>query len=132
MICLNFDSTRVKIDLDAISDNFTAIREKAGVPVMAVIKANAYGHGAVQIARRLQEQCAFFGVATLPEALELRRAGIEKPILLLGRMAPAAFPQAIREGIRPTIFLYEDAVALSEAATELGRELCQCLPPAIL
>ena len=120
MSALQYDNTYVVVDLDVLADNFRTICQKAGVPVLAVIKADAYGHGAVQIARLLQEQCAFFGVATLAEALELRRAGIEKPILLLGRMAPAAFPQAIREGIRPTIFLYEDAVALSEAATELG------------
>ena len=51
---MNFDSTRVKIDLDAISANFDAIAAKAKVPVMAVVKADAYGHGAIQVARLLQ------------------------------------------------------------------------------
>ena len=51
---MNFDSTRVKIDLDAISDNFDAIRAKAGTRVMAVVKADAYGHGAIQVARLLE------------------------------------------------------------------------------
>ena len=52
---MDFDSTRVVIDLDAITDNMDAIREKAGVPVMAVVKADAYGHGAVLVARLLQD-----------------------------------------------------------------------------
>ena len=117
---MNFDSTRVKIDLDAISDNFNAIRAKAGVPVMAVIKADAYGHGAIQVARLLQDRAAFFGVSSMLEATELRRAGLENPILILGHTPVKAFPIAIREGIRPTIFRYEDAVALSEAASAAG------------
>jgi len=117
---LNIDSTRVKIDLDAISDNFNAIREKARVPVMAVIKADAYGHGAIQVARLLQDRAAFFGVSSMLEATELRRAGLTNPILILGHTPVSAFPTAIREGIRPTIFRYEDAAALSEAAVAEG------------
>ena len=119
---MNFDSTRVKIDLDAISDNFDAIREKAGVPVMAIIKADAYGHGAIQVARLLREKCAFFGVSSMLEAMELRQAGLDTPILVLGHTPVNAFPTAIAEGIRPAIFHYEDAVALSQAAVTLGKE----------
>ncbi len=114
---MNYDNTRVKIDLDR---NFNAVRQKAGVPVMAVIKADAYGHGAVQVARLLQDQCAFFGVSSMLEAVELRQAGLKTPILILGHTPPNAFPTAIREGIRPAIFHYEDAVALSQAAQEAG------------
>ena len=113
---MDFDNTRVKIDLDAISDNIDAIREKAGVPVMAVIKADAYGHGAVQVARLLQDKCAFFCVSSILEAMELRQAGLTTPILILGHTPADAFPTAIREGIRPTIYRMEDAVALSKAA----------------
>ena len=113
---MNFDSTRVKIDLDAISHNFDAIRAKAKVPVMAVIKADAYGHGAIQVARLLQDRAAFFGVSSILEATELRRAGLKNPILILGHTPVKAFDAAIREAIRPTIFRYEDAVALSNAA----------------
>ena len=120
MIDLNFDNTRVRIDLDAIGRNFDAVREKAGVPVMAVVKADAYGHGAIQVARLLEDKCAFFGVSSMLEALELRQAGLTTPILILGHTPATAFPTAIREGIRPAIFHYEAAVALSEAAQELG------------
>ena len=117
---MNFDSTRVKIDLDAISRNFDAVREKAGVKVMAVVKADAYGHGAIQVARLLQDKCAFFGVSSMLEAMELRKAGLKTPILILGHTPVNAYPTAIREGIRPTIFHYEDARALSRAAQEAG------------
>ena len=118
---MNFDNTRVKIDLDIIERNFDAVREKAGVPVMAVVKADAYGHGAIQVARLLQDKCAFFGVSSMLEALELRQAGLTAPILILGRTPVSAFPHAVREEIRPTIFHYEDAVALSEEATRQGK-----------
>ena len=117
---MNFDSTRVKIDLDAILANFDAIAEKTKVPVMAVVKADAYGHGAIQVAQLLQDRCAFFGVSSQLEATELRRAGLTTPILILGHTPTTAFPAVIREGIRPTIFRWEDAVALSEAAVAAG------------
>ena len=121
MICLNFDSTRVKIDLDAISDNFAAIREKTKVPVMAVVKADAYGHGAIQVARLLEKDCAFFGVSSMLEAMELRKAGLNTPILILGNTPVSAFETAIREGIRPTIYCWEDAACLSQVALRLGK-----------
>lgn len=118
---MNFDSTWAVIDLDAISANFDAVRAKVGVSVMAVIKADAYGHGAVQVARLLEEKCAFFGVSSMLEAMELRRAGLTKPILVLGYTPVSTYPTAIQEGIRPAIFHYEDAAALSRAAVEAGK-----------
>ena len=117
---MNFDNTRVKIDLDAISRNFDAVREKSGVPVMAVIKGDAYGHGAIQIARLLERKAAFFGVSSMLEAMEIRRAGLRTPILILGHTPVQAFTTAIMENIRPTIYRYEDAVALSDAAQAIG------------
>ena len=119
---MHFDNTYVKIDLDIIRSNFEAVRAKAGVPVMAIVKADAYGHGAVQVARLLEGSCAFFGVSSMLEALELRQAGLKTPILILGHTPVTAFPLAIREGIRPTVFHYEDALSLSAAAAEVGLE----------
>ena len=115
---MRFDNTYVNIDLDAITANFRAIRQKAGVPVMAVVKADAYGHGAIQVARQLQAECAFFGVSSMLEAMELRQAGLENPILVLGHTRVAAFPEAVKENIRPTIYRYEDALALSQEAVK--------------
>ncbi len=117
---MSFDSTQLLIDLDAISRNIDAVREKSGKLVMAVVKADAYGHGAVQVARLLQDKCAFFGVSSILEALELRQAGVTTPILVLGYTPPEAFPTAVVGGIRPAIFHYEDAVALSQAAVSAG------------
>ncbi len=165
---MDFDNTWVSIDLDAIQANFDAVQAKAGVQVMAIIKADAYGHGAVQVARLLQDQCAFFGVSSMLEAVELRQAGVQTPILILGytpaatfgavqvarllqdqcaffgvssmleavelRQAgvqtpililgytPAAtFSAAVDQNIRPAIFRWEDALALSQTAQALGK-----------
>ena len=118
---MKLDSTYVKIDLDAIAANIAAVRQKAGVMVMAVIKADAYGHGAVQVARLLEGQCAFFGVSSVLEALELRQAGLKIPILILGHTPVSAYPAAIREDIRPAIFHYADALALSAEAVKQGK-----------
>ena len=117
---MSHDCTRAIIDLDAVSSNFDAVCRKAKVPVMAVIKADAYGHGAVPIARLLENRCAFFGVSSMSEALELRDAGIARPILILGYTPPQAFPDAVRLGIRPAIFRREDGEVLSRAAVEAG------------
>ena len=118
---MNFDNTYVKIDLDAIEANIDAIRSRVGVEVMAVIKADAYGHGAVQVARLLQDKCSFFGVSSILEAMELRRAGLYNPILILGHTPVRAFPALVQAEIRPTIFHYEDALALSKAAQLLDK-----------
>lgn len=115
-----FDNTQLIIDLDAIGQNIDAVRRKAGTQVMAIIKADAYGHGAVQVAKLLAEKCSFFGVSSMLEAMELRQAGIVTPILVLGHTPVSAFPTAIRCGIRPAIFRWEDALALSQASQEAG------------
>lgn len=117
---MTFDSTKLMIDLDAIGHNIAAVKARVNAPVMAIIKADAYGHGAVELARYLDDSCAFFGVSSILEALELRQAGIQKPILILGYTPESAFPDAIRQHIRPTIFRYEDGLALSQAAQALG------------
>ena len=117
---MEYANTYVKIDLDAIRENFQNICKKAGAPVMAVVKADAYGHGAVPVARELESMCAFFGVSSVAEALELKNAGLEKPILILGHTPPAAFPIVVEKKIRPAIFCLEDAQALSGEAVKQG------------
>ena len=118
---MNFDNTYVNIDLDIIARNFDIVRQKAGTDVMAVVKADAYGHGAIQVARLLEGKCRFFGVSSMLEARELRQAGLTSPILILGHTPAAHFPTAVAENIRPTIFHYEDALALSAEAVKQGR-----------
>ena len=118
---MQYDQTCLNIDLDAIAENFTAICRRAGTDVLAVVKADAYGHGAVQIARLLQDKCRFFGVSSMLEAQELRCSGIRNPILILGYTPITAFPLAVRDDIRPAIFHYEDAAALSQEAVRQGK-----------
>ncbi|MFN0141152.1 MAG: alanine racemase, partial [Pyrinomonadaceae bacterium] len=83
--------TFAEIDLDNLASNFGAARQFIGrdVSYMAVVKANAYGHGAIECARRLErEGVDWFGVAIPEEGVELRKAGIGKPILCLGSFWP--------------------------------------------
>ena len=118
---MSFDHTYLNIDLDQILGNFQAVAEKVNVPVMAIVKADAYGHGAIQVAKLLQESCAFFGVSSISEALELHQAALTKPILILGNSPISAFPHAIAADIRPTISNFADALALSETAVQMGK-----------
>lgn len=115
------DNTYVTVDLDAIAHNIEAVRKKAGVPVMAVVKADAYGHGAIPVAKLLENKCAFFGVSSISEALELRSAGIRTPILILGHTPSSAFSLAIEQDIRPSIFSLDGAWKLSEEAQKLNK-----------
>ena len=110
-----------EIDLTALRENFDYICRTVGGPICAVVKADAYGHGDNVIARVLQEAgAAGFAVSSLGEGRHLRRGGITTPILILGYTPVAAYPTAIRQGIRPSIFHYEDALALSQAAQDAG------------
>ena len=78
-------STWVTVDLGVIKNNIRLILEHTGVQVMAIVKANAYGHGAVPVAQAaLEAGASWCGVARVEEALELRRAGLICPLLLLG------------------------------------------------
>ena len=118
---MQFDQTCLNIDLDALSRNLDLVRQKVGVKVMAVVKADAYGLGAVAVARELEDRCAFFGVSSIAEAMELRQAGICTPILILGRVPVSAYPLTVREDIRVTMSFLDDALALSEEARRQGK-----------
>ena len=113
----------LKIDLDAICSNIKAVMDKVGdkTQVMAVVKADAYGHGAIEVAKALSEigtDC--FSVATVGEALALRRAGITKPIMILDFVFPNQFETIIRNDIILTVFQYDIAKQLNVAAGEMG------------
>lgn len=107
--------TYAAVDLDAVDYNYKSVKNKLGgnVKILGVIKANAYGHGAVQIGKFLQGKCDFFGVACIEEALELINAGIKTPILILGRVFPWDYENVVRYGIRIPVFSWDDACALS-------------------
>lgn len=115
--------TWAEINLDALAANFQAVRERvgAGVRVMAVVKANAYGHGAVRCARRLALAGAdWFGVALPEEAIELRRAEIEQPILSLGGFWAGQERACLQHKIVPVVYRLEMVEALERAAAAAG------------
>ena len=118
---MQLDNSYVRIRLDALERNLDAVAAKTGKQVMAVVKADAYGHGAVQVALALESKCAFFGVSSPAEALELRQAGITIPILVLGHTPPDAFPLMVRHDLRVTLFHWDDAQALSREAIRQNK-----------
>jgi alanine racemase len=113
--------TWVEISLDALQHNFRAFRRliPADVEIMAVVKADAYGHGAIEVAKEVMEQgAAYLAVAFLDEALELRRAGITAPILVLGYTSEQGLPLAIEYNITLNVYqlhILQALAALSSA-----------------
>lgn len=113
----NKHRTWAEIDLGAIEHNYRVICEAAKAPVLCVVKADCYGHGAVPVANRLQSMGApYFAVATVPEAVELRENGIEKPIIILGYIDAADMDTVAEYGITAPVYDEETAELLSAAA----------------
>lgn len=115
--------TQAKIDLDAVEYNYNNTRAKLpqGCKLLGVIKADAYGHGAVEFAKFLQGKCDFFGVACIEEAVELKKADIKTPVLILGYVAPAFYDLVVKYDIRIPVFSYNTAKALSDEAVKQGK-----------
>lgn len=114
-----------KINLDNIQKNIKAVIEKFGnnITVMGIVKANAYGHGAVEVAKALVEAGAgAFGVAAIDEAVELRENGINAPILILGQIFRQDYQAAIENDITCTVIDIVTAIGLSKKAGELGKK----------
>ncbi len=115
--------TWVEIDLSAIGANCRRLKQIIGpdVELLASLKADAYGHGALRVARTvLYNGATRLGVATLSEAAPLRQAGITAPILVFGYLPPWQMREAVRLGITVTLYSLEAAQALSQAAQSLG------------
>ena len=115
--------TRIRVDLDALAGNLRAIRHRVGVPVMAILKANAYGHGLVPVARHLQAHGAEqFGVAFLEEGIALRRAGITLPILVLGGILGRQIAQLIEHDLEITVSSLDKLHKVEACAQAMGRK----------
>jgi len=112
-----------QIDLSAVRKNIEAIRAsvRPESKLMVVLKADGYGHGAVPIAKRIDDIADAYGMAIVEEAVELREAGITKPILVLGYTASHLYDKVVQYDITQTIFQYETACALNEAAKKAGK-----------
>ena len=113
------------VDLDNIAFNMDQIAKHLpeGVQMMAVVKSDGYGHGALPIAKKLEGRSDIFGfaTATAEEALILRKAGITKPILILGYTFPYAYEELIENDISLTAFKEDMAEEISEAAAKVGK-----------
>lgn len=115
-----------EIDLDAIAHNIREIRRitASKAVVMGIVKANGYGHGAVEVARTILANGAErLGVAVLEEGRQLREAGISVPILVLGAALPETALAMLHYDLTPTVCTYDGAKALSAAAKALGKEV---------
>lgn len=123
-----YSRVHAEIDLDAILYNMESMRKKISehTKIMAVIKADGYGHGAVEIAETIDQLEYVYGyaVATVEEGIILRNHGIDKPILILGYAFPDQYEDMIRARIRPTVFTREMAEELSITAQKLDIK-CQ-------
>ena len=123
MVIIMRERTYVKIDLNALEYNIDSISKKVNkkAKILGVIKADAYGHGAVETAKYIENKCDFFGVACVEEATELIEAGIKLPILVLGYVSPDEFSITVKYDIRVPVFSYESAKALSDEAVRQNK-----------
>ncbi len=110
------------ISLQAITKNIENIRKRIpkDTKLLAVLKADAYGHGAAAVGKHIEDKIDLAGVASVQEGIELRRAGIKKPVLILGYSSELQFDELIRHSLMPTIYSLEDAKKLSQAAERSG------------
>ena len=119
-----FDRCFARIDLDAIRKNILDEKKllKPETKLMAIIKADAYGHGAIQVARTLSDFVCGFGVAVIEEALKLRAARIDQMILVLGFTGTQWYEDIVRHDISQTVYEYEMAKQLDSIASMIGKK----------
>lgn len=113
-----------RINLDAICNNIDEVRRNINdnTKIMAVIKADGYGHGAVALATALKDKVDAYGIAIIEEGIELRLAGFEKPILILGFTPHQQYEDLLKYDISQTVFQYDMAKRLSDIAVSLGKQ----------
>ncbi len=116
--------TVAQINIGAVRSNYRTIRELTKEKILAVVKADAYGHGAVEIAGVLSEEGTdILGVATIEEGIQLREAGINTPVLVLGSVYPFENYRFIMEyNLTPIVASFQSASALEDAARAAGRQ----------
>lgn len=116
-----------EIDLDAVLFNIEQMKSRIGgnARLVAVVKTDGYGHGAVPIAQMLEEVSCVWGYATacLEEAVQLKEKGIKKPVLVLGCVFPDQYEEMIRYDIRPTVYTEEMAKEMSKEAASQGKDV---------
>ena len=128
MSCMSFCShtTRAEVDLGALAYNYHQLRRfaPASVKFLAVVKADAYGHGAIPVSKKLEGLSAdFLGVAWVQEGIELRNGGIKKPILVLSGIYEEEVEEVLDYNLTPMVYRLEIAQALSSAASKRGKKV---------
>jgi alanine racemase len=114
--------TWVEVDRRAIAANVRRMAEVTGTAVMAVVKANGYGHGMVEVARAaVSAGAAGLGVARLDEGLELRAAEVQAPVLVLGALPDGRWPEAVAAGVQGSVWSETQLRAAARAGRDLGR-----------
>jgi len=111
-----YGPTWAEVDLGAVAHNIGELRNRLGkgVGILGVVKADGYGHGAIPISRTILEAGAdYLGVASLDEALELREAGLETPILIFGSGLPQEAEEIVRHNLTATVYTEEFAFSLA-------------------
>lgn len=115
----------MEINLDALQHNAKQIRRRIGdkVRLLAVVKAEAYGHGAEVIAQELEPLVDYFGVATVEEGLRLRKSGVKKPITVFGGFYPGEEDLLLRGNLEPAVFTLQQMRDLSLLAHRSGKKV---------
>lgn len=112
-----FDSLRTwaEVDLDALEHNLRAVKNHLpqDMKLLITVKANAYGHGAITVAKYLENKVDYFALAAMDEAVQLRKVGIRTPLLVLGPVLPADYERAARYDVTLTVSTLEEAKAIS-------------------
>ena len=114
----------MEVNLDNLAYNIRQIKNNIKAPalIMGIVKADGYGHGAMEVSRVLMEEgVQRLGVAVLDEAIALRQEGIDVPILILGYTPARLFDKILGHDITPTLYNYQDALKLSELASKGAR-----------
>jgi len=124
---LNKHLTWAEIDLTAYAHNITELKRITckGARLMAVVKANGYGHGAIEVAgEALKNGAEYLGVARINEAVQLRTAGLNAPILIFGYTPPDLADTLIKYDLTQTVYSFSAANTLSEYARQKGTKIC--------
>ncbi len=120
---MEYQRVYAKIDISAIEKNIAGVRRRISdsTKIMAIVKADAYGHGSAVLASEIERAVDWFGVSNVSEAVELRRAGVASPILVLGHVDPCEFSTSVKNNVTLAMFDYTDAKKLSETAAKFGK-----------
>ena len=117
--------TWAEVDLDAIEYNFMAARNHLPkeMKLLVTVKANAYGHGAIRITKLLEEKVDYFALAAMDEAVQLRKAGIQTPLMILSPVRPTDYARAANHKVALTVSSLEEAKAISACAEKCGKTI---------